>query len=200
MRFPILAFALVLPLLAVLPAGTDSGKVLGSPNAPVVMEIFSSFDCVHCKDLHEEILPRLMRDYVTPGKVCVVSREFPLSGQYHPYAREAANLATAAARIGRYQVVAGAIFKDQANWAVNGKLWETVASVLTLTEQKKVQALAKEPGVLAEVQRDFDQAVNRDGITQTPSIYLTARGKRFPLPPGVPNYDLLRQMLDVELR
>lgn len=200
MKLTAIALVLLMPLLAVLPAGTDTGKVLGSHSAPITMEIFSSFDCPHCKDLHEEILPRLMRDYVVPGKVCVVSREFPLSGQYHPYAREAAILATAAARIGRYEQVSDAIFKDQGTWALNGKVWETVASVLTLTEQKKVEALSKEPGVIAEVQRDFDQAVNKDGITQTPSIYLTVKGKRFPLPPGVPNYELLRQMLDGQLR
>jgi protein-disulfide isomerase len=200
MKLSALALALLWPLVAALPPGTDTGKVLGSPNAPIVMEIFSSFDCPHCKDLHEELLPRLVRDYVTPGKICVLSREFPLSGQYHPYAREAANLATAAARIGRYEQVAGAIFKDQAIWANNGKVWEAVASALTLSEQQKVQALAKDPGVVAEVQRDFDQAANRDGITQTPSIYLTVKGKRFPLPPGVPNYDLLRQVLDAQLR
>lgn len=195
-----IALVLLLPLLAALPSGADTGKVLGSPGAPIVMEIFSSFDCPHCKVLHEEIVPRLVRDYVMPGKLCILSREFPLSGQYHPYAREAANLATAAARIGRYQQVADAIFKDQAMWAANGHLWETVASVLTLSEQKRVQALEKEPGVVAEVQRDFDQATSKDGITQTPSIYLTVKGKRFPLPPGVPNYELLQRMLDEQLR
>jgi len=193
------ALVLLLPLLAALPSGVDSGKLLGSPNAPIVMEIFSSFDCPHCRVLHEEIVPRLMHDYVVAGKLCILSREFPLSGQYHPYAREAANLATAAARIGKYQQVSDAIFKDQANWAVNGHVWETVASVLTLSEQKRVQALEKEPGVVAEVQRDFDQAANKDGITQTPAIYLTAKGRRFPLPPGVPNYELLQRMLDEQL-
>jgi protein-disulfide isomerase len=137
---------------------------------------------------------------VTAGKVCVVSREFPLSGPYHPYAREAATLATAAARISRYEQVADAIFKHQAAWVANGKVWESVANVLTLPEQKRVQALAKDPGVIAEVQRDFDQATNKDNITQTPSIFLTAKGKRFPLPPGVPNYDLLRQMLAEQLK
>jgi protein-disulfide isomerase len=191
---------MLLPLLAALPAGTDTGKVLGSANAPVVMEIFASFDCVHCKDLHEEMLPRLIHDYVQPGKLCIVSREFPLGGPYHSWAREAANLATAAARIGRYQQVADAIFKNQANWVLNGNiLWETVANVLTFSEQKKVQALAKDPGVVAEVQRDYDQATKVDGINQTPSIFLIAKGKRFPLPPGVPNYELLRQMLDQQL-
>jgi hypothetical protein len=29
---------------------------------------------------------------------------------------------------------------------------------------------------------------------------LTVKGRRFPLPPGVPNYELLQRMLDEQLR
>jgi protein-disulfide isomerase len=199
MKVPLLALAAVLPVLAVLPPGVDRGKVLGSPTAPVVLEIFSSFDCPHCKILHEELLPQLMRDYVTPGKVAIVSREFPLWGQGHPYAREAANLATAAARIGKYEAVADALFKNQTVWVSNGQVWETVASVLTLPDQKRVQALAKDPGVVAEVQKDVDQA-GKDGVNQTPSMFVTAKGKRFPLPPGTPSYQLLKALLDEQLK
>jgi protein-disulfide isomerase len=199
MKVPALALAALLPLLAALPPGTDRAKVIGSPNAPIVMEIYSSFDCPHCKVLHEELLPKLMHDYVQPGKLAIVSREFPLWGQYHPYARQAADFATAAARIGRYEQVADALFKNQMTWATNGQVWETVASALTLSEQKKVEALAKDPGVVAEVQHDVDQAT-KDGVNQTPSIYVTAKGKRFPLPPGVPSYELLKAMLDEQLK
>jgi hypothetical protein len=49
------------------------------------------------------------------------------------------------------------------------------------------------------VQKDLDQAT-KDGVNQTPSIFLTAKGKRFPLPPGVPNYELLKAMLNEQLK
>jgi protein-disulfide isomerase len=199
MKVPALALAALLPLLAALPPGTDRAKVIGSANAPIVIEIYSSFDCPHCKILHEEVLPKLMRDYVGPGKVAVISREFPLWGQYHPYARQAADMATAAARVGKYEAVADALFKNQVTWASNGQVWGTVASVLTLSEQKKVQELAKDPTVDAEVQRDVDLA-GKDGVNQTPSVYVTSKGKRFPLPPGVPAYELLKAMLDEQLK
>ena len=199
MKVPALALALILPVLAALPPKTDTAKVLGSPNAPVVLEIYSSFDCPHCKVLHEEILPQLMRDYVNSGKVAIVSREFPLWGQYHPYAREAANLATAAARIGKYEIVADALFKTQFTWASNGQVWEAVATVLTPADQKRIQELAKEPGVVAEVQRDVDQA-GKDGVNQTPSVFMTAKGKRFGLPPGVPTYEFLRSLINDQLK
>jgi protein-disulfide isomerase len=177
----------------------DPGKVLGNADAPVVIEVYSSFDCPHCKIFHDEIEPSLMKDYIAAGKVALVNREFPLTGQYHPYAREAAILATAAARIGKYPEVADALWKNQATWANNGRVWETVASVLTLPDQKKVQALARDPGVQAEVQQDLDEGLKR-GINSTPTVFLDAKGKSLPLPPGVPAYNLLVALINDSLK
>ncbi len=53
----------------------------------------------------------------------------------------------------------------------SGNVWETVASVLTPEQQKRVQALAKDPSVLAEVARDVD-AGNREPVKSTPTIIL----------------------------
>jgi len=190
----ILFAAALLPCFA-FAASFDTGKAVGVPTAPIVLEVFSSFDCPHCKELHDELIPLLMRDYVSNGKVYLVNREFPLAGPYHPHAREAALYATAAARIGKYSAVADALWKNQATWATNGQVWETVATVLTEAEQKKVQALSKDPGVEAEVRHDIDDAT-RDNVDRTPSIFITANGRRFMLPGGVPNYELLSSVLN----
>jgi protein-disulfide isomerase len=139
-----------------------------------------------------------MSDYVLHGKLCLVSREFPLPPPSHPYAHDVAVYATAAARLGKYQQVADTMFRTQASWALTGKWWEAMASVLTAEEQKKVQALAKDPGVLNEVQRDLEQG-QRDGINSTPTIMMTAHGQRTSLPPGSPNYELLKSLLDNSL-
>ena len=177
----------------------DTDKMIGGANAPIVLEVYSSFDCPHCKIFHEQIAPRLMSDYVMRGKVCLVSREFPLpAAAGHPYSRDVAVYATAAARIGKYQLVADTMFRTQNSWAITGKWWETMASVLTADEQKKVQALAKDPGVLAEVNEDLEQG-ERDGVNSTPTIIMTAHGQRTELPPGSPNYDLLKSLLDTTL-
>ena len=193
MKRTLLAAALF-PCLAIA-ASFDSGKTLGGTSSPIILEVFSSFDCPHCRELHDDLLPLLVRDYVSSGKVCVVNREFPLAGPGHPYAREAALYATAAARIGKYEAVADALWKHQANWFYDGRVWETVATVLTEAEQKKVLALFKDPGVEAEVRHDIDDAT-RDGVNATPTVFITANGRRFMLPSGVPNYDLLSSVLN----
>src|SRR5262245_862027 len=189
-----LALALLMPCLAAVPE-IDKAKSLGSPTAPIVMEVFASYDCPHCRALHEETIPLVMRDFVNSGKVYLVNREFPLSGQYHPYAREAATYAVAAGRIGKYTQVSEALFRNQAIWAQNGKVWETVAAVLTPAEQKKVQSLAKEPGVTDEVTREYDEGVAL-GVNSTPTVFVTQGTKRYPIPSQQLNYGLLKSLLD----
>jgi protein-disulfide isomerase len=191
MKLFVIALAALLPCLAA-SSDADPGKSLGSPSAPIRIEVFSDFECPACKGLHEQVLPLVMKDYVIPGKAYVVSREFPL--RMHQYSREAANYATAAARLGKYQQVADALFLNQAAWEVNGKVWDTVANVLTPAEAKKVQLLAKDPSVLSEVQRDVDAGMAA-GINQTPTMFVTRGASRFPVT-GVVNYNLLRSMLD----
>jgi len=191
MKLIALAFATLLPCLAA-SSDVDPGKSLGSPSAPIRIEVFSDFECPGCKGLHEQILPLVMRDYVIPGKVYLVSREFPLP--MHQYSREAAGYATAAARLGKYEQVADALFLKQVAWSASGKVWDTVANVLTPAEAKKVQLLAKDPAVLSEVQHDLELG-RAAAINQTPTMIVTRGTSRFPVV-GAVNYTLLRSLLD----
>ena len=191
MKVLALALAALLPCLAA-SSDADSGKSMGSPSAPIRIEVFSDFECPACKGLHEQILPLVFKDYVIPGKVYLVSREYPLP--MHQYSREAANYATAAARIGKYEQVANALFLNQAAWEVSGKVWDTVANVLTPAEAKKVQSLAKDASVLSAVERDVD-AGKAAAINQTPTMIVTRGTSRFPVV-GAVNYNLLRSLLD----
>src|SRR5580658_166073 len=131
----------------------DKNKAIGGSAAPVRKEVFSSFDCTHCKDFHERFIPGLVKDYVVPGKAYLINRECPLAG--HTRALQAAMYATAAARIGKYQEVADALFKTQANWVNSDLMWESVAAVLNPEERRKVQTLAKDSDVDSEVRRDI---------------------------------------------
>jgi protein-disulfide isomerase len=191
------AACVVLPWLAAGAEG-DKGKILGSPAAPVRIEVYSDFECPACKTFHEQMLPLIVRDYVIPGKVAVVSYEFPLKIADHKYSRLAAEYATAAARLNIYQPVADALFQEQAAWMTSGRLWETVAGVLSPEQQKRVQALAKEPSVAEEVQRDVD-AGTRAGVHATPTIIISHGTERYPIPWPV-NYGFLQSLLNGYLK
>ncbi|MGA3095938.1 MAG: thioredoxin domain-containing protein [Bryobacteraceae bacterium] len=194
MKLVALALAAALPVLAA-SLDADKSKIMGNPNAPVGIEVYSDFECPACRTFHIETLPQLIKDYVVPGKVCIIAREFPLNIPEHKYSREAANYATAAARVGKYEAVADALFKTQTTWAASGKVWETVASVLTAAEQKKVQALAKDPGVASEVQSDVERGQSA-GINQTPTAIVMRGSKQYPLSGYALKYDLLTTLLN----
>jgi len=189
----------LLALTAVLVAGAaDNGKILGSPTAPLRLEVYSDFACPACRTFHEQTLPMIVRDYVMPGKLAIVNHEFPLNIPAHKHSREAANYATAAARLGIYQPVSDALFRAQESWNESGKVWETVATVLSADQQKKVQALVKDPTVPAEVQHDVD-AGTKEKISGTPTIFLVRGAQRLPIPFPV-NYGFLRSLIDGYLK
>jgi protein-disulfide isomerase len=181
MKLPAFALAVLLPALSVraaTPTATKD-KTMGSPTAPIVLELYSDFMCPHCKHLHEDILPAIVLDFVKTGKAYLIFREYPLNIPQHVYSRPAASFATAAARVGKYQQVSDALFKTQEQWGLSGRLWDPVASALTPDEQKRVQVLANDPSVLAEVQRDVDMGQKMQ-INQTPTIIVTYKGKSQP--------------------
>jgi protein-disulfide isomerase len=129
--------------------------------------------------LHENILPSIVMDYVKAGKAYLIFREFPLAIPQHVYSRQAAALAVAAGRVGKYQAVSDALFKNQQSWGVTGNLWAAVTPVLTPEEQKKVQALANDPGVLAEVQGDVDRGM-KASVNETPTLMITYKLRQQP--------------------
>jgi len=195
MKFFALALLALMPSLAAA-FDVDKAKTVGNAGAPVTIELYSDFQCPNCKMLHDQIIPQLLQEYVGTGKVYLVAHEFPLS--MHAHSREAANYATAAAQVGKYQAVADALFRDQAAWSVTGKVWDTVATALTPAEQKKVQTLVKDPAVLAAVQKDVDMA-NANRIMQTPTMIVKAGNKSYPIG-GTVAYSILKSFLDDRLK
>ena len=60
MKLFALALTALLPCLAA-SSDADSAKSMGSPNAPIRIEVFSDFECPACKGLHEQILPLVIQ-------------------------------------------------------------------------------------------------------------------------------------------
>jgi protein-disulfide isomerase len=193
MKLLVCALAALLPVFAAAP-DVNKGKAYGGANAPLTVELFTCFTCPHCKIFHEQIVPQIMRDYVVSGKVYLVNRDFPLNHPDHRHCRDAHVYADAASRIGKYQQVANALWAKQASWSKSGDIWGTISPVLSADEQKKVQALAKDPGVAAEVQREFEYGT-ASGVGGTPALIVIKGGRRIPVP-RVDNYNLLKSLLD----
>jgi protein-disulfide isomerase len=188
-----LALALMLPCLA---AGPD-GKSVGNPAAPMRMDMFDDFTCPHCKMLHEQLLPRIIADYVTTGKAYLVLHEYTLTGPGHEHSRTASLYAAAAARVGKYSQVCDALFLTQSSWAMSGKVWEAVSPALTPVEQKKVQVLVKDPAIAADVQHDLQLGMAAH-VDRTPTLVMLHKGKQT-LWSSWNDYGLFKSMVDLLL-
>ena len=184
----------LLPVSPLTPAhATASFREIGSPKAPIVAEIYSDYECPPCASLFRETVPRLTVDYVEPGKVRLVHRDFPLAR--HRYAREAARYANAAGRIGRYDAAVTQIFRTQQQWSSNGDIDSQLAPALSAAEMERVRdVLRNSPDLDASVDRDVGQG-RADGLRETPSMVVVANGKRHTLGP-VPPYPALKSYLD----
>lgn len=171
-------------------------NTFGNPKAPVLIEVFSDFQCPGCKYFHDNEFQKIMTDYVTPGKVYVIYRYFPLP--MHPYGRPTAEYACAAARVNRYQKVADALFSQQTTIAAVGNVEAVVNSVLTPTEQAKVKSLVKSPEVQKQIDTDVEEG-RAIPVQSTPTLWVTAHGRSEAIK-GPINYDLFKQYLDALLK
>lgn len=193
------AIAVSVAAAAALMAGSTANtnnNTFGSPKAPVLIEVFSDFQCPGCKLFHDSDFPKIMKDYVVPGKVYVIYRYFPLP--MHPYGRACAEYACAAARINRYQKVADALFAQQQTITATGNMEAVVNSVLTPTEQKTVQSLLKSPEVQKAIEADIEEGKAMP-VPSTPTLWVTAHG-RSEIVKGPLNYELFKQYMDALLK
>lgn len=170
----------------------DPTKAFGSKTAPVVVEIYSDFQCPACKQLFLNTTQKVMANYVNTGKIYLVHRDFPLP--MHAYSRVAASYSRAAAHIGKCEPVEQALFQNQEKWETNGDVKGIVASVLSPAEMKKVQALVDAKTLEPLIERD-KQIGQTLPITQTPTSVFHSKGQTYPYA-GTLSYDVLKDFLD----
>ncbi|MGH9722255.1 MAG: DsbA family protein [Bryobacteraceae bacterium] len=129
---------------------------------------------------------------MSKGKVYLVHREFPLP--MHQYARPAACLATAAARMNRYEEVCAVLFRTQESWSKTGKIDEALRGALSPSELRKIVALASDPQVMAQVQKDVDLGV-RANVRSTPTLMVVHKQRTYPIASAV-SYPIFKRFLD----
>ena len=163
------------------------------------MEVFGDFECPACRGFFEGTVKQVIDDYVIPGKVYIIHRDFPLD--IHPYARQAARLANAAAEFGQFEAMERALYDHQDEWVAKGNIDQVIATYFPPVQLKKIQAF--EAQHMNEINASIakDQAIGTQrNVNQTPTIYITSHGKLEALPGGGVDYKLLKSYFDYLLR
>lgn len=173
-------------------ADIDPHKAFGSKSAPIVMEVFSDYQCPACKTLFMTTNRQLMDNYVTTGKVYLVHRDFPLP--MHAYSRVAARYARAAADLGKVEPAEKVLFENQDKWEQSGDVDGTLAGALSSADMTKVRALVKAGTLEPLIDKDV-QLGQMYRVNQTPTTVFHSKGQTYPYS-GAMNYEILHQFLD----
>jgi protein-disulfide isomerase len=191
MRLSVLALLLAALILSAPSAQTKTTRAVGPVTAAVRIDLFSDFECPACKALHQQTITRVKEEFALKGKLRLVHHDFPLP--QHKHARQAAILAAAADRLGKYDEVADVLFLQQETWSKAGGVDAVVDSVLTPEERKKLREIAKDPAILANIERDI-QLGQRMKVSSTPTMIVTHDGKPNPVV-GVVSYPVFSKYL-----
>jgi len=175
-------------------AAARNFKESGSPAAPVVMEVYTDYQCPSCRAFYMDVMPQFIKEYVETGKVRVLHRDFPLA--MHQYGRLAAKYANAAGQLGRYEIVSNQIFKTQPEWSQNGNVDAQVAKVLPPGEMQKVRDLVKNDAHLDDTVAADEAMGNKDHINQTPTLEIVVRNGNRQQIGGYVEYGLLKRYID----
>ena len=203
---------LVLAFLVLLPTLTPVGDVsvpepfdypspddhaMGDPNAPVVIEEYSDFQCPFCKRFHDETLQQIVDSYVRAGTVYFVYRHFPVVDRSDPAqeSHAAAAAAICAGRQNRFWDYHDVLFANQTG--------ENIGDY----SDRRLQAMAEELGLDMDVfseclgSADAQAAVSADsllaiqtGLSSTPSFLINGK----PLI-GAQPFEAFQQAIEAEL-
>jgi protein-disulfide isomerase len=196
-------------------AAVAPNKTYGVSTAPIKMELFTDYQCPTCGVFYEGTLRNMISDYVALGKVYVIHHDFPLP--MHKYSGQAARWANAAARVGQFQAVEGALYDNQAAWSADGNIEKFISAAMSSADFARVQKLmagCDQPGPTAVQTGGFglapgakvcplDADIEQDivlglkvPVTGTPTFVITAKGRHIPATSGNVSWPILKQFFD----
>ena len=187
-----------LAVFAVVPAQTPQltpeQAVGGKLDAPVRIEVFSDFQCPACRGFFLDSIQKVLENYCSQDKVCVIYHEFPLKN--HNLARLAARYSKAAQRLGRKQwlTVMGALYTNQAEWTWDGSVDAVISRTLSPQDFAELKKQLEDPSIDTAIDQEVALGEKRQ-VTSTPTFFLSSGGKEERVVGGVP-YVVLKGYID----
>jgi protein-disulfide isomerase len=176
-------------------AADPSGQILGgSSNSTIKLEVFSDFECPACRALYLETIRKVLQEYSSKDKVCVIYYEFPLKA--HKYSRTAARFVAAASRLGQQKVLSimEIIYIDQAQWSQDGNIEASISKVLTPAEFTKLKTIMQDTSINAAIDKEV-QLGELKKVESTPTMFITQPGKQQKVV-GIVTYPVMKQFID----
>jgi len=176
----------------------DDDVMMGGPDSPVRIELFSDFECPSCRIFYLDTVTRLLSEYAADNKVCFVFRDFPLTS--HPVSRIAARYAVASKSLGRdrWLKVVEYLYTCQAEWSYNGKIEPVLSRILSDQDMAKLKEEVKNPAHEQALDRSVSLG-NSKKVNSTPTFFVTMGGKEQRVTGGL-SFPLLKASIDPYLK
>jgi len=144
---------------------------LGPKDAAVTITEYASMTCPHCAAFNKEVFPKLKSEYIDPGKIRYIFREFPLDIK----AAAGSMLARCIAKddAPKYFAVIDLLFKQQNDWVVKNTT-ETLTRIgkqAGLT-QAQVEDCLKDQALLDKIAADQKYASDVLKVDSTPTFFI----------------------------
>ena len=168
------------------------GESLGAEGAPVVMELYSDFQCPACKLFSRDQLPRLLDEFVRPGVLRIEARDIAFLGSgARDESLELAAGARCAAQQNRYWQFHDYVFWNQGreNRGDHSEEFVSLVAAGAGVEKAAFDACLAGPEVRAAITGQTRTALGA-GVNSTPTLIVNGQSIV-----GVPQYDQLAALI-----
>ena len=185
------------PAVDIAKVSQEGAPFIGDPKAPVVMAYWFDYQCPFCREDEMNIMPRLIADYVKPGKVKILFKDFAFLGRDSQVAALAARAVWEVAP-DKFYDWHKAMFDHQDE---ENARWGTKDDIIALTKTIPGIDAAKVEQLITDRAKDYQKAVDADGaegavmgISGTPGVII---GKQLIL--GAQAYERYKAAIDAGL-
>ena len=179
----------------------DNDPMIGNPDAPITIIEFTDFQCPFCARFHTQTLPLILEEYIEPGKVKLVVRDFPIQS-IHPNAVAASVASECANEQGKVKEMHDMLFYNQNQWSNQEtvdalSLFSQYAAEIQL-EQETFDSCLNSGKYLEEIKNDLDDG--RDyGVTGTPGFFIGNDQIGYVELKGAQPFDVFKKVIDAQL-
>ena len=171
--------------------------MVGKSDAPVTLVYWFDYQCPFCQRAEENVMPRLIADYVTPGKLRILFKDFAFLG---PDSQTAGLAARAVWDLvpDKFYEWHKAVFDSQDE---ENSGWGSKADIIALTRTISGIDAAKVEELMTSRAADYEKAIQADGtegagmgVSGTPSAIV---GRQLIV--GAQPYEQFKAAIDEDL-
>ncbi len=144
-------------------------KSIGMESAPVKMIEFASLTCGHCAKFHNEVFPKLKKNYIDNGKIFFTYQDFPLD----KYALKASVIARCSGKE-KYFSFLKVLYNKQKDWTSSQDPFKSLLKIAKFGGLKndEIKVCVGNKSIEDGILKNRLNSTKKFDIKATPTIYL----------------------------